>query len=87
MELFRFKAPAGNYTLDLAEGSSITGLESGIIDLIPAPMVDYDKYFIQVRESQPRISVIIGILLIIISGFCMIGGLAFGILAPQIFTS
>ncbi len=87
MELFRFKAPAGHYTLDLAEGSSITGLERGIIDLIPAPEVDYDKYFIQVRESQPRISVMIGVLLIIVSGFFMIGGLVFGILAPQIFNS
>ena len=87
MELFRFQAPAGSYTLDLVEGSSISGLESGIIDLVPAPEVDHTKYFIQVRESQPRISVVIGILLIILSGFCMIGGLVFGILAGQIFNS
>jgi len=87
MELFRFQARAGRYTLDLVEGSIISGLERGIINLIPAPEVDNSRYFIQVRESQPRISVIIGVLLIVISGLCMIGGLVFGILAEQIFNS
>jgi len=87
MELFRFRAPAGRYTLDLVEGSGISGLESRIIDLIPAPEVDHSRYFIQVIESQPGISVVIGILLIIVSGFCLIGGLVFGILARQIFNS
>ena len=57
-----------------------------IIRLLPVKMVDYDKYFIQVRESQPIVHVLIGIILLILAGFCIIGGLVFGILADQIFT-
>ena len=87
MELYRFYAPGGRYIFNLAEGSSITKAEKKLIDLIPAKKVDPDRYFIQVRESQPGISVVIGILLIIVSGFCLIGGLVFGILARQIFNS
>jgi hypothetical protein len=49
-------------------------------------MVDLDKYFIQVRESQPRLIAVIGIGLMALAGFCIIGGLVFGILADQIFT-
>jgi len=85
MELFRFTAPAGKYTLLLTEGSSISGIENSLIGLVNAKMVDYDKYFIQVRESQSLFIVLIGIVLIVLSGLCMIGGLVFGILADQIF--
>ncbi len=85
MELYRFYATAGNYVLELAEGSSISDVENHIIRLLPAKMVDYDKYFIQVRESQSLFHILIGIVLIILAGLCMIGGLVFGILADQIF--
>lgn len=85
MELFRFKAAAGNYTLNLVEGSSVSGIENTITELIPARKVDPGKYLIQVRKSQPRISVFISIFLIAISGFCIIGGLVLGVLAEQIF--
>ncbi len=44
-----------------------------------------DSYFIQVRESQPFIIGVAGIVMIVISGFCIIGGLVIGILADQIF--
>ncbi|MCI0474543.1 MAG: hypothetical protein L0Y76_13275 [Ignavibacteria bacterium] len=85
MELYRFSAPEGKYVLELNPGSSISGTENSIIDLIPAKMVDYDKYFIQIRESQPLIHLLMGIVLIALAGICMIGGLVFGILAGQIF--
>ena len=85
MQLYRFSATAGNYILELAEGSSISDVENNIIRLLPAKMVDYDKYFIQVRESQPLFHVLIGIVLIVLAGLCIIGGLVFGILADQRF--
>lgn len=87
MELYRFVAPAGEYTLELMEGSGISPVEKSIISLIPAKKADYDKYFIQVRESQSRIKAFIGILFIGIGGFCIIFGLVLGILADQIFKS
>lgn len=86
MELYRFTAPAGEYKLELTEGSSISAAEKTIMRVVPARMVDYDKYFIQVRESQPRYIAVIGIGLIALAGFCIIGGLVLGILADQIFT-
>jgi hypothetical protein len=81
MELFRFTAPAGEYILELGEGSSVSGLENSLIGLIPAKKADYDKYFIQVRESQPFLITFLGIALTALSGFLIIGGLVFGILA------
>ena len=85
MELYRFYASTGRYIMELTEGSSISGAENIFIRLIPVKMVDYDKYFIQIRESQPVFHVLIGIVLITLGGLCMIGGLVFGILADQIF--
>jgi hypothetical protein len=85
MELFRFSAPAGKYTLKIIPGSSISGVENSIINLLPVRMVDYDKYFIQVRESQPTFFVIVAIVLIALAGFCIIGGFVLGLLADQIF--
>jgi hypothetical protein len=80
MELFRFTVPAGDYILELGVGSSVSGLENTLIGLIPAKKVDYDKYFIQVRESQPLFLTLLGIALIVLSGLCIIGGLVLGIL-------
>ena len=85
MELFRFTALPGKYKLELTPGSSISGIENSLINLIPAKMVDYDKYFIQVRESQPVFLLFVGIVLIVLAGFCIIGGFVIGLLADQIF--
>jgi len=87
MELFRFTAPAGKYTLKLIPGSSISTVENSIVNLLTAKMVDYDKYFIQVRKSQPTFLVFIAIALIVLAGLCIIGGLVLGLLADQIFTN
>ncbi len=85
IELFRFSATPGKYSIDLAEGSSITKFESVLSSIFPAKKADIDKYYILVRESQPFYYIIIGIPLIAIAGILMIGGLVFGILADQIF--
>jgi hypothetical protein len=85
MELYRFSAPAGDYLLELDEGSSISAVENTIISFNPASEVDHDRYFIQIRESQPFFIGFIGVILIAFAGFCIIGGLVLGILADQIF--
>lgn len=85
MELFRFDAPAGNYTLNLPEGSSISGVENSLIKMVPARKTDIAQYFIQVRESRPFYQIIFGIVLLTVSGLLIIFGLVFGILSPQIF--
>ena len=85
MEIFRFSAPAGKYILELTEGSSITGIENWFIRQLPVKMVDYDKYFIQVRESTSLFFVLISIIILVVAGLCIIGGLVLGILADQIF--
>jgi hypothetical protein len=87
MELFRFSAPAGKYMLELAEGSSINVVENTFIRLLPVKMVDYDKYFIQIRETKPVFHILIGIVLAVMAGLCIIFGFVFGILADQIFTN
>jgi len=86
MELFRFSVPVGKYQLELREGSSVTKAEHVISGLFPLKMVDIENYYIQVRESQPFYYVVIGILLISLSGLLIIGGLVFGILADQLIT-
>jgi len=83
-ELFRFSAAAGKYQLKLMEGSSITQCERAISNLFPLKPVDLGNYFIQIRESQPLYYVVIGILLLILAGFLIIGGLVSGILADQL---
>jgi hypothetical protein len=85
MELFRFEAPAGNYVLNLVKGSSISAIENNLLKLVPAPKVDSNNYFIQLRESRPLYQIIIGIVILTLSGLIIIGGLVFGILANQIF--
>lgn len=85
MELFRFSAQPGEYLLELNEGSSISGIERSLTDLIPAKNADPDKYFIQIRESQSCFTLLAGILLVVLSGLCIIGGLVIGILSKQIF--
>lgn len=86
MELFRFSAPSGKFQLELMEGTSVTLLEQAISGLFPLKKVDIENYFIQVRESQPFYYVLIGIPLISLAGFMIIGGLVFGILAEQLMT-
>jgi hypothetical protein len=81
MEIFRFSAPPGKYRLELKEGSSISRAEQRVINAISAGKVDSDKYFIQIRESQPFLLSLTGIAGIVLGGFCIIGGLVSGILS------
>jgi hypothetical protein len=45
--------------------------------------IDYDKYFIQVRESGPAYQMFLAVPLFLLSGFLIIGGFVCGLLLPQ----
>lgn len=83
MEMKRFYADSGNYKLILRESSENSSFEQVFSDLFPAKMVDYDKYFIQVRESGPAYQMFLAIPLFLLSGFMIIGGFVCGLLLPQ----
>lgn len=80
-----FMPREGNIFLNWLKDPQLQKLKKKLIDLIPAKKVDPDKYFIQVRESQSSLVLAAGIILITLSGLCIIGGLVLGILAKQIF--
>lgn len=84
MEMNRFYADSGSYRLNIVEGSNISTFEKLAVRLFPAKPVDYNQYFIQVRESRPVYYMIAAIPLFILSGFCIIGGFVAGFLAPNI---
>jgi hypothetical protein len=83
MELFTFPARAGDYTLELTEGSSISALESMVGKAIPTKKVNAGQYFVQVRENPPFYYAIVGIPLIVVSGLLIVGGFVLGMLAHQ----
>ena len=85
IELSRFSATPGKYSIDLAEGSSITKLESVLSSIFPAKKADIDKYYILVHRKASHFIISLSNALIVIAGILMIGGLVFGILADQIF--
>jgi len=81
MEIFRFKAETGRYHVELAPGRSVSSLEQIISSLIPAKDASLENYFIMIRESQPFIHLLSGILLLVLSALMVIGGLVMGILS------
>lgn len=83
MEMKRFYAESGNYKLILRESLENSSFEQVFSDLFPAKMVDYDKYFIQVRESGPAYQMFLAVPLFLLSGFLIIGGFVCGLLLPQ----
>ncbi|CAM3777337.1 hypothetical protein MUGA111182_09055 [Mucilaginibacter galii] len=86
IELFTFSASLGNYTLQLKEGSSISGLQKVIANIIPqSDGADLSKHFIQVRKTQPVLLTFLAIPIIILGGGGIIGGFVLGLLADQVF--
>ncbi len=84
MELSRFSAEAGNYRLQVVEGSSVSWLERLVLKIFPAKPIDYSQYYLQVRESRPAYYIIAAIPLFVLCGFCIIGGFVAGFMAPYI---
>jgi hypothetical protein len=85
MEIYTFHATPGNYSLKLERGSSISAPEKFITGLIPAKEVEPSEYFILIREKQPVIYLVAGILMTILSAGCLLCGIIFGTLAEQLF--
>jgi len=86
VEVLMFKAEIGQYRIELQEGSSIPKLLSGLAKLTRViKPIDEDKFFIQVRESQPRILTLLGVPIILIGVGGIIGGFVVGLLADQLF--
>lgn len=88
MVLFNFKAVAGDYRIELVEGSSVRGIQRLLADRLTPPgsaPPDPAHYSIQVRQSIPFYLTLISIPLLILGAFCIIGGLVVGLLAPKIF--
>lgn len=81
MEIFRFRAETGRYHIELAPGSSVSSLEKIIFSLVPAKDASLEKYSVMVRESQPFLHLLSGIILLLLSAFMIIGGLVMGILS------
>lgn len=84
MELSRFSAEAGNYRLQIVEGSGVSWLERLVLKIFPAKPVDHSQYYLQVRESRPAYYIVAAIPLFILCGFCIIGGFVGGFMAPYI---
>ena len=84
MELYTFWAKAGNYRLEIAEGSGISGVQQWLARVFPAKNVDLKKHFIQIRESQSQLLTLLAIPVILAGGFGVIGGFVLGLLADQI---
>jgi hypothetical protein len=84
IEWKRFHAPIGRYHLRLIEQSSHT-VSRGILSVFMSNNpVDYSQYWLQVRESQPAIFLIIAIPMIILSLACIFGGLVLAINAKDV---
>lgn len=84
MEMNRFRADIGSYCLNIVGGSSVSSFEKVVAGLFPAKLVNYNEYFIQVRESRPMYYMVAAIPMFILAGFCIFGGIVAGITAPDI---
>lgn len=84
-EIFTFTAEAGEYQLHITEGSSLSGLQSIIAQLIPSGDINLTKHFLQVRKTQPAILAYLAIPIIILGGGGVIGGFVLGLLADEVF--
>lgn len=86
-ELFNFRATAGNYKLEITNGSSIGMLEKMVSKpfLLFASDFDPDKYFLQIKKRLNPLRVVGLVWLIIFSIAFITGGLVLGLTAEQIF--
>ncbi|MDR6602273.1 hypothetical protein J2732_003278 [Achromobacter deleyi] len=84
MELFRFFAPAGDYTIAFGEGASVSKVELALSALLPirksALPADYS---LQVTKARSAFVLLAGIFLILIAAGCILGGFVLGLSAHQ----
>jgi hypothetical protein len=75
LKLFTFEAAAGNYKVEITEGSSLLPLEGGLQKFLPIKEANLSDCAFQIRESIPVLRLVAGILLTIAGGMISIGGL------------
>ncbi len=85
MQLFLFSAKAGNYSIEVNKDPDNSGSDKINPEILPVIVLEDEKYFIQVRESQADKYILFGILLVIISVCSIACGFIFGINAERIF--
>ncbi len=83
IELFTFSAPAGRYRLEVESGLPRSKLDAFMERVFPLPAAP-EKYFLQIRESQPGIWSLVGFFAVLLSALGLMGGVALGILAQWI---
>jgi len=84
MKLLTFKAEAGNYKMELVEGSNLPFWQKASGAILPAQYADINKCFSQVRENTPWYYGLSGILMIIIGAGSAIAGFVLGLLTDKI---
>lgn len=80
MELFTFYAPAGEYRLELVEGSSVSSFQKILGTIIPLAEIDLSQYYVEIRESQSQVLTMLSIPLLLLGMTGMVCGLVFGLL-------
>jgi len=85
MELFTFRAEAGNYELKLVPGSSTSRLQAMIGGALPLVDIDLSHYSIEIQKSQAQILTILAIPFLLLGIASIVGGLIIGLLAEKIF--
>ncbi|MGE8640076.1 MAG: hypothetical protein ACN6PR_15590 [Achromobacter sp.] len=85
MELFTFFAPAGQYKIDIVDGTSVSKVELALSALLPVrKTVRPDDYCLQVTKARSPFILLAGIFLCLIAAGCIIGGFVLGIVAHQL---
>lgn len=86
-ELKKFSAESGTYNLDITASNNDHQVEKFLTNLIPIKAVDEDKYFIEVRESQPVYYMLFAIPVMALSGLMIIAGFIGGLVGAEFATT
>ena len=84
MKLLTFKAEAGNYKMELVEGSHLDIIQKGVGAILPTKYADINKCFFQVRETTSWYYGFLGVLAIIFGIGSAIAGFVLGLLTNKI---
>lgn len=77
IRVYTFNATAGQYRYQLAADSTVR--DEWIGKMRATNQTSLPKYFIEVKENRPAGWLVLGILMVVLSAFCIIAGLVFSI--------
>jgi|GEM_PF-1174497 len=75
VRVFTFYAPAGQYRYQLSAAPATR--DTWLQKLRTNYQADTSKFFIEIKESRPAVFLVFGILIVILSAFCIITGFVF----------